>query len=639
MTELYASLGWLPRPPADFSAQCRGVLDAGPELVERLRWLASHGLDDVQLSRLATQVFRARAAGRALAPLTPFRLGVVSNATTDFIVPTLVATALRHGIALECIAAPFGQVVQQALSATSEIRAARPDAVLVALDFRGLPLRASLGDATAAEATVARSLEQIMTIRDGLRGEGGTTVILQTIAAPAEPCFGSLDRTVSGTPRAVIDALNRALVAGAAGSGDVVLDVAGLAEIVGLGAWHAPLEWNLAKAPFAHRFLPLYADHVCRLIGALRGKSRRCLVLDLDNTLWSGVIGDDGLEGIVIGQGDATGEAHLSVQQAALDLRERGIVLAVSSKNDDAVARRPFREHPDMLLREEHIAVFQANWNDKATNLEAIANELSLGLDALVFLDDNPVERGLVRRLLPQVAVPELPDDPGLYARYLAASGFFEAAAYSAEDRARADFYRDNARRATLQAQAGGIDAYLASLEMEVTFRPFDDPGRARIAQLVNKSNQFNLTTRRYTESEIRDVADDPDCLTLQVSLSDVYGNNGMISVIICRPIADDWDIDTWLMSCRVLGRQVEVAVLEEIVRHARRRRIARLRGIYRPTARNRLVVDHYARLGFDLTERQPDGTTVWHLKIADTHASRSVSMKVVRHGFEPVEA
>ena len=283
-----------------------------------------------------------------------------------------------------------------------------------------------------------------------------------------------------------------------------MLDVASLAETVGLANWHSPAQWNIAKFAFDAKFLPLYADHVGRILGALRGKSRRCLVLDLDNTVWGGVIGDDGLEGIVIGQGDATGEAYLDVQRTALALRERGVVLAVASKNSDEIARSVFREHPEMLLRENHIAVFQANWNDKATNISAIANELALGIEAMVFLDDNPVERGLIREMLPQVAVPELPDDPALYARTLAAAGYFEAIAFSEEDRQRAEFYQDNARRVTLQKQAGDVDAYLVSLNMRIDFRPFDATGRSRIAQLINKSNQFNLTTRRYTEAEGR---------------------------------------------------------------------------------------------------------------------------------------
>jgi HAD superfamily phosphatase (TIGR01681 family) len=197
----------------------------------------------------------------------------------------------------------------------------------------------------------------------------------------------------------VVDAFNRELVSRMENRPGIVLDVASLAETVGLVRWHSPEQWNLAKLPFSDDYVPLYADHVGRLLGALRGKSRRCLVLDLDNTLWKGVIGDDGLEGIGIAEGDAEGEAYRAVQRLALDLRRRGIVLAVSSKNDDAVARRVFREHPEMLIREEHLTVFQANWNDKATNIKAVSEKLSLGLDAFVFLDDNPVERGIIRRM------------------------------------------------------------------------------------------------------------------------------------------------------------------------------------------------------------------------------------------------
>ncbi len=349
----------------------------------------------------------------------------------------------------------------------------------------------------------------------------------------------------------------------------------------------------------------------------MRGKSRRALILDLDNTVWGGVIGDDGLEGILIGQGDPVAEAHLSVQQTALQLRDRGIVLAVSSKNEDETARLPFRQHPEMLLKEEHIAVFQANWNDKASNIQAIAQELNLGLDAMVFLDDNPVERNLVRRHLPQVAVPELPEDPALYARTLLAAGYFDAVAFSKEDRERADFYRNNARRVALKEKVGDIDAYLASLSMRITFQPFNDIGRARIAQLINKSNQFNLTTRRYTEAEVQEIQGDSSCRTLQVRLSDTFGDNGMISVVICREQGEDWLIDTWLMSCRVLARKVETAVLQELLRQARTAGVRRLTGWYRPTERNKMVEEHYSKLGFEAVGLAEEGGTLWTLEVA----------------------
>jgi FkbH-like protein len=390
----------------------------------------------------------------------------------------------------------------------------------------------------------------------------------------------------------------------------------------------------MGKLPFANELIPLYADHVGRIAAAIRGKSRRVLILDLDNTVWGGVIGDDGLEGIRVAQGDAVGEAHLSVQRMALELRQRGIVLAVSSKNTDEVARSPFVDHPEMLLKLDHIAVFQANWNDKATNIQAIAEELSLGLDAMVFLDDNPVERGLVRKLLPQVAVPELPEEPAFYARTLAAAGYFEAIAFAAEDLKRAGFYQDNAKRASLQKQVGGVDAYLGSLDMTITFLPFDATGRARIVQLINKSNQYNLTTRRYTDPEIAAMESDPLVFTLQVRLVDAFGDNGMISVVICRAAGDDlWEIDTWLMSCRVLGRRVEHMVLREILEHARAAGVRTLRGTYAPTERNKLVVDHYAKLGFAKVGEESSGATRWELAVADAEPE-SAPMRIVRQGF-----
>lgn len=632
---LYSTLAWLPTPPKEFTALCRALPAADADLGPQLQALAGFGLDENQLTRLARTIEQARQDGRALAPLVPFRLGIVSNATSHFLVPALVATAARHGIGLECIAAGFDQAMQEALAADSPLNLARPDAVLLALDYRGLPLRATPGDAEAAQSTVAAALDHIDRIRNGLHANGKTVCILQTLARPVETHFGSLDLVLPGTLRSLIDAINRGLAERVAASNDLLFDVAGLAETVGLADWHAPTLWNMAKLPFASAFLPLYADHACRLLAALRGKSRRCLILDLDNTVWGGVIGDDGLEGIVIGPGDPTGEAHLAVQQTALHLRERGVVLAVSSKNTDEIARRPFREHPEMLLREDHIAIFQANWNDKATNIKAIAESLSLGLDAMTFLDDNPVERGLIRQLLPQVAVPELPDDPALYVRTLLAGGYFEAVTFSAEDRQRADFYQDNARRIALQQRAGDVEGYLASLAMTLTIQPFEATGRARIAQLISKSNQFNLTTRRYSEAEVAELEGDPDCLAWQIRLADSFGDNGMISVVICRRAGTEWQIDTWLMSCRVLGRRVEEAVLQELLAAARRQGIARLVGGYRPSGRNQLVEGHYRKLGFDLLARYPDGRTEWTLNVAEAGPVADLPMEIRHLGVE----
>lgn len=635
--ELFSDLGWLPRPPDNFASDCRRIAGAtAPGAIARS--LANYGLDGNQLRRLGEAITRASSGDRGLDPLIPFKLGVISNGTFDLVIPMLVGSAARHGLALSCIQSDYGQVVQQALDPSSRVNAAQPDAVLLAIDHRGLPLRFVTGDTDIERADVADALSQIEKIRNSIHANTGAICLVQTLPPPPEAIFGSLDRLVAGTPRHQIDLVNVAIRDSVVGSEDVILDVAALAETVGLGAWHSPALWNMAKLPFDESFMPLYAEHVARAIAALRGRSRKCLILDLDNTLWGGVIGDDGLEGIKIAQGDATGEAYLAVQHYALALRNRGVVLAVSSKNSDEIARAPFREHPEMLLKEEHFAVFQANWSDKATNIKAIAKELSLGLDAMVFLDDNPVERALIRQTLPDVSVPELPEDPALFVRTLAAAGYFEAVTFSSEDRNRAAMYQSNARRVALQKQAVDLDSYLASLDMEIVFAPFDQMGRARISQLINKSNQFNLTTRRYSELEVAAAQEDPEVFTLQVRLVDTFGDNGMICAVICRPTGvRSWAIDTWLMSCRVLGRKVEQMVLREILISARLAGIDSLVGEYRPTAKNALVREHYRHLGFDLVAEQLDGTSVWHLSTSADILS--APMKVRRAGSSVLSA
>lgn len=638
MNPLYSELQWLPRAPQDFSRVLKSTADSGVSLGRELRALASHALDLNQLTKLSKCVGKALAAGKDLEPLVPFRLAVLSNSTIDFIVPALVASASRHGIALEVIQPSYDQVAQEALTPDSKINSSKPDAVLFSLDYRALPLKLSLGDAGASSATVQGVMGYFQSLRNGIKSNSNAVCIFQTIAPPVESLFGSLDRALPGTMRNLIDEINRALAEEVLGSGDVLHDVAALAETVGLADWHETQLWNLGKFSFSDEFIPLYGDHVARTIAAIRGKSRKVLVLDLDNTLWGGVIGDDGLEGIKIAQGDARGEAHLAVQRLALDLRQRGIILAVSSKNTDHVAREPFEKHPEMLLKLDHIAVFQANWNDKATNIQAIAEELSLGLDAMVFLDDNPAERGLVRKLLPQVAVPELPEDPAYYARTLAAAGYFEAVAFAGEDLKRAGFYQDNAKRAILQKQVGGVDAYLASLDMTIVFQPFDATGRARIVQLINKSNQYNLTTRRYTDPEVTEAENNPEVFTMQVRLADIFGDNGMISVIICRPGEPGaWEIDTWLMSCRVLGRKVEHMVLREILRHAGVAGIHKLVGVYHPTDRNKLVVDHYGKLGFTKVFEEDSGLTRWEILVKNADPENA-PMKIVSRGFATAE-
>lgn len=587
-------LNWLPEPAADFRTQVRALRETGADTAT-LRRLATARLNLTQLHQLSPLV--GKIAGLNDAAWT--RVSLLSNATMDFIASALPATALRHELLLKVSTAPFGNFNQEALDPHSATNQARPDFVVLALDHRAFDFSPVPGDVDTAQRKLGQAFETLKNLAASLRAHGGAAVVVQTLAAPLTNFLGSFENQLPGTTQWFVDNFN-AQVRAWREPGILLLDVAALAAQVGLAQWHDPTQWAVGKFSFAQAAVPLYAEHLSRIFMAAKGKAKKCLVLDLDNTLWGGVIGDDGMNGIVIGQGSPLGEAFLSIQATALELRSRGIVLAVSSKNDEAVARRVFKEHPEMLLREEHIAVFQANWNDKASNLKAIAETLNIGINALAFLDDNPAERQQVRGELPMVGVPELPDAPELYPATLLAAGYFEAVGFTDEDRQRAGQYQANAARAAVLSGSSDLGAYLESLDMVADIRPFDEIGRARIAQLINKTNQFNLTTRRYTEGDVEAFENDPAIFTLQVRLKDRFGDNGMISVLICKPEGDDgWRVDTWLMSCRVLNRGLEKAVLNVLVAAAKSRGIHRIIGEYLPTEKNGMVKEHYPRLGF----------------------------------------
>ncbi len=504
--------------------------------------------------------------------------------------------------------------MQAALDPSSELLQTQPDEILMALDYRAYFNDYALEDDPAARVTAATA--QLQALIAAFEGGSRAVLLVQTIAAPPERLFGSFDRGQPGTAAWLATAFNQRLISEILHPGVSLLDVEALANQVGLGAWFDRSQHMTARLPFASRFVPLYAEHVARLIGAIRGQSRKVLVLDLDNTLWGGVIGDDGIEGIRLGQGDPRGEAHQDLQRAALALKRRGILLAVSSKNDEALARQAIWEHPGMVLREDDFSAMQINWSDKATNLEALADRLSLGIDSFVFLDDNPAERAQVRGALPQVLVPELPTDPAEYAAVLLASGAFEAVGFSEEDRQRSEHYAANARSASLAAQSRDLAGFLESLQMRAVFTAEGTTGWSRFTQLINKSNQFNLTTKRYTEAQIAEWVPSPDILTLQVRLTDQFGDNGMICCVIACPHDRAWVLDTWVMSCRVLGRRVEEAVLNEIVRRARGAGISQLVGLYSPTQRNGLVRDHYRKLGFSQDGHEGDAER-WILDVA----------------------
>lgn len=615
---------WLPEAPIDFRQRCRALDSSGNEVGVDLMMLATAQLNSTQALTFRRTLKRLAEANVDLAPLSLLRLAILPSFTIDTIADFIPAAAARHGVAAELAIAEFDQIVQTALNPDADVFQLRPDAVLLLFDHHWLSvdhfIDSSDGD------VVGTALSRVATCLEHIRDQIGAQPIVATVPVPPGTLFGSLDSSIAGTIRASVERFNAGLLELAASERAAVLDVSALAEAVGTSRWFDPVGWNLYKIPFAPMCAGILAEWLGRILGAIRGKSRKCLVMDCDNTLWGGVIGDDGIENIVIGAGSGAGESFAAVQRYALDLKARGILLAVSSKNDDAVARQPFAEHPDMLLRENDLALFQANWVDKPTNLEAVARELRIGIDSLVLLDDNPAERAQVRASLPMVAVPELPSDPAYYTTYIASAGYFEALSFSDEDRKRVDSYVADARRAELREQVRDVGDYLSALEMAISLKPFDTIGRQRIAQLINKSNQFNLTTRRYTEAEVEKFERDPQVFTLQVRLRDKYSDYGMIGVCVAEPVLNDedaWEIDTWLMSCRVLGRKVEHAMLHALVAGARSAGKKVIRASYLRTAKNHMVADLYDKLGFERIDQTEGGDRYYRLDVESFAAER----------------
>jgi FkbH-like protein len=624
-----ATMPWLEAPQSDFRARCKLVASNETISFVDLQALCRMRLDLNQLSSLA-RIIRARKEHiSGIDAASSFRLTVLGNYTTHYLSDALVGSAPRHGLVIDVIETPYDQMAQEVFNPESVLRRSKPDAVLIAIDHRQLGITENLVEADSARAVVARATELLRSLVEQIRSTMAVPCILQSLPQPNGGWTGSFDALYPGSVRGQVAAINQGIRDLCVETRSPLLDAEFLAASIGLARWHDANLWYSAKVAQSLDFVPHLAEHLAKVIAAMRGKSRKCLVLDLDNTLWGGVIGDDGMEGIDLANGSPLGEAFRAVQSYALACRQRGIVLAVCSKNEEANAREPFRSHPDMLLREEHIAVFVANWIDKASNLRTIAETLNIGLDALVFVDDNPAERARVRQMLPDVAVPELPEDPACYAETLAAASYFEALTISEDDRLRADFYRNNAVRSAEMRKLGSIDEYLASLEMECALSPFDEVGRARISQLINKSNQFNLTTRRYTEVQVAEIEHDPDAFHLQVRLVDKFGDNGMISVVIFKKAGLEWLCDTWLMSCRVLGRRVEEAILQTVVTQARERGAEALVGRYIPSAKNAMVAEHFGKLGFSLTKREPDGGSLWRLALAE-YQDRSLPMRII---------
>lgn len=377
-----------------------------------------------------------------------------------------------------------------------------------------------------------------------------------------------------------------------------VIDIAYIQHCFSDKDLHDEKLYYIAKMPISTHALPNVAKQVIDVVKAVKGSIKKCVVLDLDNTLWGGVIGDDGLENIQIGE-LGLGHAFSEFQMWLKELKKRGIILAICSKNEEETAKEPFLKHPEMILRMEDISMFVANWEDKATNIKMIQSTLNIGMDSIVFLDDNPFERNLVKSIISDITVPDLPEDPAKYLSYIKSLNLFETASYSDADKLRTKQYQDEASRATMQRQFDSYDDYLKNLEMVAEVKPFDKFHFSRIAQLTQRSNQFNLRTIRYTEQEIEQIAEADNHITMYFTLKDKFGDYGLISVVILDKQADTLFISEWLMSCRVLKRGMEEFIVDSIIQTAAKHGFSKVIGEYIRTPKNNMVSDIYLRMGF----------------------------------------
>ncbi|MFI5348079.1 MAG: HAD-IIIC family phosphatase [Elusimicrobiota bacterium] len=575
-------------------------MSAFDDLAELRRSLASQPdyLTQTAAARKAAKILADESVRRTLQPV---RLAVLGSSTTAQLPPLLILHGLAAGLALEIHEAPFGAYRQEILDPNSALYAFKPQAVLLFVNYRDAE-----DGPPEAEADRWAGLWKL------LRERSGCAVLMNTFDSPSERPGGNLEASLPESRLARLRRLNALLAERANAGAALLVDCEHLSGVVGKERWHDARFWHHAQQAIAPAALPRYAAEVAAVLTAAFGRARKCLVLDLDNTLWGGVVGDDGVSGLEIGE-TPRGEAFVEFQRYLKALSRRGVLLAVCSKNDAANAREPFEKRPEMVLRLEDFSAFVANWEDKATGLRAIAKTLHLGLDALAFADDSPGERELVRRFCPEIAVVDLPEDPADYVRTLDAQRLFETVAVSSEDRGRAAHFAAEAERAALQQQAPDLASFLRGLEMRAETSPFQEADVARLAQLINKTNQFNLTTRRTTEAEVRALASDPAAWTLSVRLADRLGDYGLISAVVARKKGDAFEIENWLMSCRVLGRDVEKLVYNRLVEAARAAGAKSLVGRYVPTAKNGLVKDLFRGLGFSA---ESDG--VWRLPAAD---------------------
>ena len=541
------------------------------------------------------------------------RLLLLSDFTVDNLRGYLENMA--GGPRVEAVTGPFGQVMPALLSPDHEVWRSEPDAVVVWTRPQGVirSFDLALGNAGTTVEAVLAEVDQLADLVLKVADRVGTVLIPTWVVPPDQRGLGPLDFRATGVQRLLAEANLHLARRVEAHGGVFLLPTPRWVELAGPDA-QDPRYWYLGKIPFGPKVFQLAAADIRAALAGVLGQARKLVVVDLDDTLWGGIIGDDGVEGIRLGGHDAVGEAFADFQDALLALKRRGVLLAIASKNDEEVALHAIRSHPEMRLRETDFVGWRINWNDKAANIAALVQELNLGLQSVVFLDDNPAERARVAEELPEVLVPELPKDKLHYARTLRALACFDTTAINAEDLARTEMYAAERQREAAQSSgAGSLEDWLASLELEVTVEPLDAGNLKRIVQLLNKTNQMNLATRRLTEGELTDWVAGGDRALWGLRVQDRFGDSGLTGIVSvdCPAGSDEASVVDFVLSCRVFGRQIERLMTAVAVDHARARGRRALVATYRPTAKNKPTIEFWRDAsGFHPVE--PDTTFRW---------------------------
>lgn len=531
--------------------------------------------------------------------LRPIRMGLLSSNSFSFLEPYLVVECARRGMLVKPSSAAFGQIEQALLDDTAGVVSSATGVVVLALRIEDM-FADAFSRFGALRPAAQQCLDRLEQCVDLVRSVSEAPILVANFSVPSSAISADIfGAGCEAGPSQLVAAANAELASRLSERANVdIWDYAGLVAARGAAAWTDLRMWYLARQPIAGVNLPYAAAHLARTVSGLMFERAKCLVLDLDNTLWGGAAGDDGIEGILIGD-DHPGNAFKSFQRALAGLSDRGVLLAIASKNDADVVRDIFERHPDLVLRWDDFSAHRINWEPKSASIRAIADELNIGIDALAFFDDNPVEREEVRQNLPEVSVIEVPASPLGFVEALYADGLFDAPLRSAEDAERVSYYRNEARRRAAQETASSMDAFLASLEMRATTGSLGPETLARVAQLVGKTNQFNLTTRRHSQSRLQEMAADDRWEVRWTRLGDRYGESGLIGVAIVHFEDDVATLDSFLMSCRVMNRRVEQAMLRDVIDIAIARGCGSLRGEYVATDRNSIVSGFYAEQGF----------------------------------------